>query len=266
MPNTSSQVPEVLKPAACPHLAKLRDQGVLVLLKVVHQLLGHLPGKALIGHGRVVAGDGMHAHFVLDLDHDDRVLPAIHFLDVPHQGRKGAGIGVPVGLAEGAELFDALAPFELGAREPLEIPLHPVGRVAGQAVLPASEPEQHETQVVLPRALDHAVQHAEVELAFLWFDLVPGNARQDGVEICLRDEPRPYRVSCSRGWWRCCCSILRPAPGTACHPRSVGWPCPASASEGCPKQERLRPVALALTRNEGERARESGTEQKFEVS
>ena len=76
----------------------------------------------------------MHSHFVLDLNHDDRVVPAIHFLDMPHQGRKGASIGVPVCLAQGAEFFDANAPFELGAREPLEVPLDPVRRVAGETV------------------------------------------------------------------------------------------------------------------------------------
>ena len=91
----------------------------------------------------------MHSHFVLHLDHDDRVLLAVHFLDVPHQGRKGAGIGVPVGIAEaGVSSSMVLPACGLGAREPLEILLHPVGRVAGQTVLPACEPQKHQTQVV----------------------------------------------------------------------------------------------------------------------
>ena len=34
---------------------------------------------------------------------------------------------------------------------------------------------------------DHAVQHAEVEIALRGFDLGPGNARQDGVESGFDD-------------------------------------------------------------------------------
>ena len=94
----------------------------------------------------------------------------------------------------GGEQFDASCPpCDLGAREALEILLHPVGRVAGETVLPACEPQEHQMQVVAPRIPDDAVQHAEVELPFLRFDLVPGNARQDGVEFGL-DEPGPYRL------------------------------------------------------------------------
>ena len=44
------------------------------------------------------------------------MLLAIHFLDVPHQGGKAASVGIPVGIAEGAEQFDAPAPGERDAR------------------------------------------------------------------------------------------------------------------------------------------------------
>ena len=132
----------------------------------------------------------MHSHFVLHLDHDDRMLAAIHFAHMPHQGRKGAGIGVAVRIAQGREEFHGLARVSLGSREALEIPLHPVGRVTGQTVLPACEPQKYETQIVTPRTLDHSIQDSEVELPFLMFDLVPGNARQDGVDFGLND-PRP---------------------------------------------------------------------------
>ena len=117
---------------------------------------------------------------------------AVHFLDVPHQGRKGVRIGVAVGIAEGAEHFDALTARDLGAREALEILLEPVGRVAGRTVLPGGEPQKHEVQVVTPRIPDDAIRHSEVELAFLGFDLGPGNARQDGVEFGV-DKPGPER-------------------------------------------------------------------------
>ena len=43
-----------------------------------------------------------YSGFVLRLDPDDGMLLAIHSLDMPHQGRQGAGIGIPRGLAEPA--------------------------------------------------------------------------------------------------------------------------------------------------------------------
>jgi len=61
-----------------------------------------------------------------------------------------------------------------------------------------------------PGALDHAIQHAEIELAFLGLDLVPGNACQDGVDFGL-NQPG-HAISCSRGWWRCCWPVLRIKP------------------------------------------------------
>ena len=111
------------------------------------------------------------------------MLLAIHGLDVPHQGRKDANIGVAVGIGEDAEQFDAPAASHLRAGEALEILLHPIGRVAGEAVFPASEPQKHEAHVVTTRALDDAIEHAEVELPRLWLDLVPGNARQHGIDF-----------------------------------------------------------------------------------
>jgi hypothetical protein len=63
-------------------------------------------------------------------------LAAIHGLDMPHQGRKDANIGVAVGVAEDAEQLDAFAPCHLRARESVVGLLDPVGRVAGEAVFP----------------------------------------------------------------------------------------------------------------------------------
>src|ERR1017187_3792583 len=86
-----------------------------------------------------------------------------------------------------------LPPHDLGAREALEILLHPVGRVGGQTVLPACEPQQHETHVVNPCIPDYAVQNGEIELTFLLLDLSPRNGRQNAVEP-RADEFGPYRL------------------------------------------------------------------------
>ena len=73
------------------------------------------------------------------------MLAAIRFAYVPHEGMKRAGIGIAVGIAQRGEEFQGPARLGLGAREAVEIPLHPVGRVAGEAVLPAREPQERET-------------------------------------------------------------------------------------------------------------------------
>ena len=177
--------PGGLEAGRLPHLAKLGYQPVLVLLKVVHQLQRRRRGECPVGRGRAVAGVPFHIHFVLHLDHEDRVLLPVHFLDVPHQRGKGACVGVPVRIAERGKQFDGLPIPYLDARKALEVLLHPVGRVAGGSVLPTSEPQKHQTQVVAPCIPDRAVHCAEVELGFPRFDLVPGNARQDGVELGL---------------------------------------------------------------------------------
>ncbi len=85
-----------------PHLAKLGNQGILVALEVVHQFLRNGLRESLVGQGRAVAGVSGHSHFVFHLDHDDGVLAAVDFAHVPHEGRKGAGIGVAVGIAAAA--------------------------------------------------------------------------------------------------------------------------------------------------------------------
>jgi len=48
----------------------------------------------------MVARQADNSHFVLDLDHEDRVRGSVHLADVPHQRGKRARIGVAVGLAQ----------------------------------------------------------------------------------------------------------------------------------------------------------------------
>ena len=182
-----------LEPGVLPDIAELRDERVLVLLEVVHQFLGNRPVEGLVGRGRPVPRVEQDPDLVLHLDHDDRVLPAIHLLDMPHQRGEGAGVGVAVRLAEGGEQLDGLPALYPDARETLEVLLHPVGRVARETVLPACEPDEHKAQVVTPRIPDVAIQHIEVELAFPRLDLRPGNTRNHGVQFCRR-ELRPNRL------------------------------------------------------------------------
>ena len=103
-------MPDALDPAASQTLRNSGTSALLVLLEVIHQLLGDLRGEGPIGGGRAVAGVAVHAHFVLQLDHDDGVLPAVHVLDVPHEGREGAGIGVAVASLKGLSSSMLLPP------------------------------------------------------------------------------------------------------------------------------------------------------------
>ena len=181
-----------------PHLAKFRNERVLVFLQVVHQRLRHRPGKGLFRPRGAVAGVSRHPHFVLHVREDDGVLAAIHFLDVPHQGGVGARIGFARGIAvafRDGEVLDALAAPDLGARKPLVILLHPQGSPTDHAVLKAGEPHQADAQVVSPGFLDDAVHQGEIVLALLGFEQLPVNHRKQGVEIHL-DElgPHPLHV------------------------------------------------------------------------
>jgi hypothetical protein len=163
------------------------------MLEIVHQLLRHRLLVSLIRQGRAVAGIQPHSDFVLYLDHDHGVLPAIHILHMPHQGRESASVRVTVCVAQGRQQFQGLARLNLRARKTFEILLHPVGRVTREAVLPAGEPQERKMQIVLARAANNPVQHGEIELPFLGFDLRPGNRRKHSVQLGL-NEFRPYRL------------------------------------------------------------------------
>jgi len=97
-----------------------------VLLKVIHQLLRHWRREYLVGHGRAVAGVAFHIHFVLHLDHEDRVLLAIHLFDVPHERGESVRIGVPVASLS-VESSSMVLPSRTCMRgKRLKVLLHPV--------------------------------------------------------------------------------------------------------------------------------------------
>jgi len=95
-------------------------------------------------------------------------------------------------------------------------------------------------------------------LPSLRFDLVPGNAGQDGVEFGLGDELGPDALHVVEAGGRAVAQFSGPTSGMAGHRRSVGWPCPASASEGYRRRRGNGRLALALTRNQGKRACKCG--------
>ena len=88
---------------------------------------------------------------------------------MPHERGKGAAIGIDVRSGECREGRRILAVLVLGSGEPVEVGLDPGRRIAGLAVLPASEPQEREAQIVTLRRLDLGVHQGEIELARLRF-------------------------------------------------------------------------------------------------
>ena len=181
-----------LEPVRRPHLAEFGNQRVLVLLKIVHQFLRNLSRKRLVGRGTVVAGVFEDAHLVFDLNHENGVFAAIDLAQVSHTRRKGAGIGVAVGVAEGRQREQALTLLVLNEREPRLVHFYPERLVIGLAVLPTTEPKEHETQIVSSCFFDQRVHQREIELALLRLDQFPARCGEYGVEV-RRHEPRPER-------------------------------------------------------------------------
>ena len=134
-----------------------------------------------------------HADLVLHLHRQDGVLLAVHLADVAHQGGEGPRVAVTSGVAKGGNDVQGLAGAVFYPREALRVGLDPGRLVGGFAVLPASEPEDDQAQVIFPGALKGVVHGGEIEAAFLRLDRFPGDDRQDGVEIPLR-QLRPERL------------------------------------------------------------------------
>src|ERR1039458_10122786 len=137
-----------------PDFAEFGSQGVAVLFEKGHEFARHGSGERLVGNGRAVARIAQYAYFVFHLHHDDGVPGAVDRLDVAHEGAKGARVGIARGVAEGAEDLDAFPGAEADARESPKVLLDPIGSVAGEAILPTAEPEEHQLEIVAARFLD----------------------------------------------------------------------------------------------------------------
>ena len=145
-------------------------QLILVLLEVVQKPGRDGRRKGLIGQRRPFPRVAESADFILHLNQDDAVRP-IHLADMAHEGGKGAGIRLPVVLAEGGEGFGGSALPDLRARELFLVGLDPDRREAGDAVFPAPEPHQANALTDQLGVLDGRIQDLEVVLALLGFDV-----------------------------------------------------------------------------------------------
>ena len=125
--------------------------------------------------------------------------------------------------AQRGEHLDGLAAVDLGAREAVLRGLDPGGSEAGEAVLPAAEPDPDDVHVIPAGALEELIHQAEIVLALLGLDPVPRDAGQDGVEVDLAASSghTTFMRSVSD---ETVLSVRRRAPGRACHRRSTAWP------------------------------------------
>jgi len=151
------------------------QQGSLVRLQIIGQLLRHGLRKGFVGQGRAITGVADKADFILQLHHDRRADGSVHFLDVMHEGREGFRIGVAVGSAHGGQHLDGLEAGQLGARETVLIRHDPGRGKVGEPVLPAREPEPRDPHVVGAGIANDVVRKGEVVLAFLGLDPGPGD-------------------------------------------------------------------------------------------
>src|SRR5439155_16866521 len=69
---------------------------------------------------------------------------------------------------------------------------YPRGRVARHAVLPGSEPEENQLQLIAPPPGEQRVDRGEVEATFFGLDQLPRYGREHGIEV-HRPELRPGR-------------------------------------------------------------------------
>ncbi len=179
-----------LAAGAAPDRAQLRSELFLVGREVGQQLGGNRRAEGALGPGAVVARGRDHPDLVLHLDHHDGVRGPVDVAEVLLDRGERPGVGVAV---LGRERRQDLLPhaFEVGgAGEPLRVALHPAGRVAGHAVLPRGEPEQHEPHPVGARLLDQPVERREVEPPLVRLDQVPVDGSQHRVHVEL-GEPGP---------------------------------------------------------------------------
>src|ERR1051325_8187315 len=103
---------------------------------------------------------------------------AIELADMTHERGKRARVGIACGAAERRQPFGAAAVEKLDTREPLRVQLYPSRHITRIRILPAPEPEQHETHLALARSADEAIDQSKVELAFFRLEEFPVNRRQ----------------------------------------------------------------------------------------
>src|SRR5208283_5761607 len=108
---------------------------------------------------------------------------------MPHQCPKRVSVRIPRGVAKRAEKLDwtrnrnGAAIIDLNARKASVVLLHPVRRKTGCAILPASEPEKNDVQIVLSGLGDDSIHLGVIELPLFGLELRPGNTHEHGVQV-----------------------------------------------------------------------------------
>src|SRR5208337_5680120 len=136
-----------------PKRAKFGIERLAMSLKIIGQLWGHGGGKGLVGSGGVVASVAENADFVLNLHHDDRVVAAVDLAKVLHNRGEGPRVRVAcgIGIAGNGAKNTGFVVAQHDARKAFGVLLDPNRRVAGQTVLPGSQPQEDNADVLLAR-------------------------------------------------------------------------------------------------------------------
>jgi hypothetical protein len=150
----------------------------------VPQLGWHASLEELIGgRGAIASAASQVSHFVFHLDHQNGLLVRVRIPNMAHQGGKGPGITAKGLLTERGEDLQRQALGRNRPRKSSRVGSDPLGRIVGERIFPASEPEQHQVKMLPSRHSHPVIQEGKVERTFFRFDVLPGNRHQHRIEM-----------------------------------------------------------------------------------
>src|ERR1700738_723691 len=85
--------------------------------------------------------------------------------------------------AKGGEDVHVSAALILDPRKSTEVRFDPSRSVAGDAVLPASEPQKDKVKLIFSGATNESINQRKIKLSFLRLQQFPGNRREHSVQI-----------------------------------------------------------------------------------
>ena len=140
----------------------------------------------------MVARVSQNTDLVLYLHGQHSVILCIHFLDVLHQGRESAPIGLLGCCARRTQNLHFIA-RQHHPRKATRIALDPHRRITRHAVLPRGQPQKYDVQMLLAGLRKETVHQHEIELAFRWLYQFPTQRSHHRVQP-HRCQPGPNRL------------------------------------------------------------------------
>ena len=154
----------------------------LVDVQLVEPLAPFALCKGFLGQRRMVAGTLEHSYLVLYLHHDDGMLLTVNIGDMAEQGGESLPVGIEDVSRKGRSYLQRLAGGCHSTWESPRILLQPQRRIAAHGVLPRTEPQEDDFQIVPPCQIDSLVDKREIELTLSGFRKVPLRRHEHCIE------------------------------------------------------------------------------------